>query len=138
MAPKTVLVRTFHANLLNGSNLTNLQVTGANGHFGFRVVVSALQAGYKIRAVVCRQEAADQIKAAASIQPYLSNLEIVLVQDLLKEAAFDEAVIGMDFVIHVASPIMQQVSCSRVWLGFWLSVERLMIITMILNNQRGR
>ncbi|KAE9961526.1 hypothetical protein BLS_001862 [Venturia inaequalis] len=82
--------------------------TGANGHLGFRVVVSALEAGYKVRAVVRRVEAGDQIKAAGSIQPHLSSLEIVVVEDLLAEGAFDELVKGMDGIIHIASPLTKQ------------------------------
>ncbi|KAG0646839.1 Cercosporin toxin biosynthesis cluster 6 [Hyphodiscus hymeniophilus] len=87
MAPKSVLV------------------TGANGHLGFRALVSALETGYKVRAVIRRQAAADQIKAAKSTQPYSNQIEIVFVQDLLREGAFDEAVVGMDYVLHIASPV---------------------------------
>ncbi|TAQ88214.1 hypothetical protein B7494_g3457 [Chlorociboria aeruginascens] len=80
-------------------------ITGANGHLGFRVVVSALEAGYKVRAVVRRAAAAAQIKAAKSIQSFLGNLEIVFVEDFLKDGAYDEAIKGMDYVLHIASPI---------------------------------
>lgn len=71
-------------------------------------MVSALEAGYKVRAVVRRVEADEQIKAAKSIQSHLSSLETVVVEDLLVEGAFDEAVKGMDGVIHVASPLTKQ------------------------------
>jgi hypothetical protein len=59
---------------------------------------------------VRRQAAADQIKNAKSTQPYLQSLEIAFVEDLLKESAFDDAVVGVDYVIHVASPIVKPVS----------------------------
>lgn len=71
-------------------------------------MVSALQAGYKVRAVVRRVEAGEQIKAARSIQPYLESLEIVVVEDLLREGAFDGALKGIDGVVHVASPLTKQ------------------------------
>ncbi|KAN0104873.1 NAD(P)-binding protein [Hyaloscypha variabilis] len=87
MAPKSVLI------------------TGANGHLGFRALVSALEAGYQVRAVVRRPAAAEQIKNAKSIQPYHNKLEIVFVQDLLKEGAFDDAVVGVDYILHIASPV---------------------------------
>lgn len=75
-------------------------------------MVSALSGGYYVRAVVRRQAAADQIKKTQSTQPYLKNLEIVLVEDLLKEGAFDDVVKGVDAVIHVASPLTKAVSGS--------------------------
>jgi len=59
---------------------------------------------------VRRQTACDQIKNAKSTQPYLKSLEIVFVEDLLEEGAFDDAVVGVDYVIHVASPIVKPVS----------------------------
>ena len=58
-----------------------------------------------MRAVVRRPAAAEQIKAAKSTQPFLGNLEIVFVEDLLKDGAYDEAVKGMDYVLHIASPV---------------------------------
>ena len=63
-----------------------------------------------MRAVVRRPTAAEQIKTAMSIQPYLGQIEIVFVQDLLQEGAFDEAVIGMDYILHIASPVSRPVS----------------------------
>lgn len=56
-----------------------------------------------------REEAASQIRSTQSVQKYLENLEIVLVEDLLKKGAFDNAVTGMDGVVHVASPLTKQV-----------------------------
>jgi hypothetical protein len=41
----------------------------------------------------------------------LASLEIVLIEDLLSEGAFDGVVVGMDDVIHVASPLTKQVCC---------------------------
>ena len=63
-----------------------------------------------MQAVVRRPAAAEQIKAAKSTQPYLKNLDIVFIQDLLQESAFDEAVIGVDYVLHIASPVTRPVS----------------------------
>jgi nucleoside-diphosphate-sugar epimerase len=110
MAPKSVLVSPhFPIPPPNILKKQNPQITGANGHLGFRALVSALEAGYQVRAVVRRPAAAEQIKAAKSTQPYLSNIEIVFVQDLLQEGAFDDVVVGMDYVLHLASPISRPV-----------------------------
>ena len=72
-------------------------------------MISALEAGYKVRAVVRRPAAAEQIKTAKSAQRHLSNLDIVFIQDLLQEGSFDEAVIGVDYILHIASPVSRQV-----------------------------
>ena len=109
MAQKSVLVSP-HVRREYLHFLTTSQITGANGHLGFRALVSSLEAGYKVRAVVRREAAAEQIKAAKSTQPYLNQIEIVFIQDLLQEGAFDEAVIGMNFVLHIASPVSRPVS----------------------------
>ena len=39
------------------------------------------------------------------MQPYLGNLSFVIVKDITKDGAFDEAVKGVDYVIHLASPL---------------------------------
>jgi nucleoside-diphosphate-sugar epimerase len=72
---------------------------------GFRVIVEALQLGYKVRAAVRKEEGFEQIKAAESVQPYLDQLEHVIVPDILVEGAYEEAVKGVIYVIHLASPI---------------------------------
>lgn len=79
-------------------------VTGATGFIGFRTLIETLKAGYHARAAVRNESGIQKIKAAGSTQPYLSHLEFVLVPDILKEEAYDEAVKGVDYVIHLASP----------------------------------
>ena len=79
-------------------------VTGATGFIGFRTLIEALKAGYRVRAAVRNEGGIQKIKAADSTQPYLSQLEFVLVPDILKEDAYYEAVRGVDYVIHLASP----------------------------------
>jgi nucleoside-diphosphate-sugar epimerase len=72
---------------------------------GFRIIYEALLAGYKVRAAVRKQKGFEQIKAARPVQPYLSQLEHILVPDILADGAYDEAVRGATYIIHVASPI---------------------------------
>lgn len=87
-------------------------ITGANGHIGFRVVVFALQAGYKVKAAVRNQEKAHRISAAQSIKDLKEgglldddSLTFCFVPDLLQPGAYDEAVKDVDYIIHIASPI---------------------------------
>ena len=79
-------------------------VTGATGFIGFRTLIETLKAGYHVRAVVRNEAGIQKIRAAASTQPYLSQLDFMLVPDILKEDAYYEVVKGVDYVIHLASP----------------------------------
>ena len=79
-------------------------ITGGTGFLGFRTLIEALKAGYHVRAAVRNESGIKKIKAAPSAQPYLSQLEFALVPDILKEEAYHEAVKGVDYVIHLASP----------------------------------
>ncbi|KAI9763864.1 MAG: hypothetical protein M1840_009048 [Geoglossum simile] len=81
------------------------KITGISGVVGFRTLVKALRAGYRVRGTVRREGWIDQIKKAASIQPYLDNLEIIIVSDITKDGAFDKALNGVDYVLHIASPL---------------------------------
>ena len=79
-------------------------ITGATGFIGFRTLIETLEAGYHVRAASRNESGVQKIKAARSTQPYLSQLEFVLVPDILKEDAYVEAVKDVDYVIHLASP----------------------------------
>ena len=89
--------------------MTNLVlVTGATGFIGFRTLIETLKAGYRVRAAVRNESGIQKVKDADSTQPYLSQLDFVLVPDILKEDAYYEAVKGVDYVIHLASPTTNQ------------------------------
>jgi hypothetical protein len=74
------------------------------------VLVEALEAGYRIRAPVRRSEQINAIKATKSVQPYLDNLELVIVPYILVDDAYDVVLAGVTSVIHVASPLAAPVS----------------------------
>jgi nucleoside-diphosphate-sugar epimerase len=80
-------------------------ITGATGHIGFRTLVFALQAGYRARVSSRKLAQAEALRDAESVKPYLDSIEFVEVPDFLAEGAFDEAVRGVDYVLHLASPI---------------------------------
>jgi uncharacterized protein YbjT (DUF2867 family) len=94
------------------SNEQLVLVTGGSGHLGFRILAFALQSNYRVRAAVRSSEKAEQIKVAKSVQGYLDKLEFVIVPDILADRAYDEAVKGADYVLHVASPISFPVGVS--------------------------
>ncbi|KAM0720275.1 hypothetical protein Q7P37_004411 [Cladosporium fusiforme] len=82
-------------------------ITGATGHLGFRVLLSALQHGYQVRAAVRSEEKAATLTSNPVLRatPGFSNLSFLLVPDFLKPGAFDEAAQDVKYIIHVASPL---------------------------------
>ncbi|KIX01767.1 uncharacterized protein Z518_09494 [Rhinocladiella mackenziei CBS 650.93] len=80
-------------------------LTGGTGHLGYRTLIEALSKGYRVRAAVRSEGKISELKAAKSSQPYLDRLSFITVPDVEKEGAFDEAVKGVDYIVHVASPL---------------------------------
>lgn len=79
--------------------------TGATGFIGFRTLVEALSRGYNVRAAVRSENKITSIMKAKSIQPFLSQLSFVIVPDITKDGAFDDAVKGVQYIVHLASPL---------------------------------
>ncbi|KAL8705559.1 MAG: hypothetical protein Q9201_001337 [Fulgogasparrea decipioides] len=82
-------------------------VTGANGFVGYAVLVGALKAGYRVRAVVRRQDAVDTISRGPSVQEHLSNgsLTFALVVDNTIPGAYHDTARACSYIIHTASPL---------------------------------
>jgi nucleoside-diphosphate-sugar epimerase len=77
-------------------------VTGANGYLAVWVVKKYLEAGYSVRGTV-----RSLVKTAFlndQFAQYGDRFELVEVQDITKDGAFDEAVQGVDAIAHTASP----------------------------------
>ena len=81
-------------------------MTGGTGHIGYRTLVQLLEAGYKVRAAVRNQPGFDKIANLPSTKKYQSELTSVVVPDITIPGAYDEAVKGVKYVVHVASPLM--------------------------------
>ncbi|KAH6999342.1 hypothetical protein EDB80DRAFT_883696 [Ilyonectria destructans] len=84
-----------------------LVITGVSGHVGFRVLVEALTRRYSVRAIIRRADQSELIKGSKSIQPFLEQLEMTVVPDLLVPGTFDGVLDGASGIIHVASPLAQ-------------------------------
>ncbi|KIW14443.1 hypothetical protein PV08_07227 [Exophiala spinifera] len=80
-------------------------VTGGTGMIGFRVLETALEAGYRVRAAVRRAGAIQQLKSIPSLEPYLGALEFAIVPDISLDGAYDEAIEDASYVYHLASPL---------------------------------
>jgi nucleoside-diphosphate-sugar epimerase len=80
-------------------------ITGATGHIGFRTLAEALESGYRARVTSRSVKSLEKLKDLPSIAPYANEIEFLSVPDMLAPGAFDEAVQGAEYVIHLAAPI---------------------------------
>lgn len=74
-------------------------VTGASGFVGTYTVQALLDAGFAVRGTVRSKEKGEHL---VSLSPKASY---VLVPDMSAPGAYDEAVAGVDAVVHIASPL---------------------------------
>ena len=82
---------------------TKILVTGANGFIGLHTTLHLLQLGYRVRGTVRTEVHAKNVRETLSKHVNTNQLEFAIT-DLLKDAGWQEAVHGCDFVIHIASP----------------------------------
>jgi nucleoside-diphosphate-sugar epimerase len=82
---------------------TNVLITGANGFIGLHTVLHFLRHGYNLRATVRTQEQGEKVRQTLAKHADTHNLEFTYA-DLTKDAGWDQAVSGCDFVLHLASP----------------------------------
>jgi nucleoside-diphosphate-sugar epimerase len=97
-------------NLANGSKIPQNQtilITGASGFLATHVLNSFLSRGYNVRGTVRSDASADKVKRSHA--KYHSQLSFAIVKDVAAPGAFDEAVKGVDGVIHTASPFQMSV-----------------------------
>ncbi|KAF8342424.1 D-lactaldehyde dehydrogenase [Amanita rubescens] len=81
---------------------SKILVSGANGFIAVWLVRNLLEQGYSVRGTVRSKE-----KSAFLVDMFKSygdKFELVVVEDITKEGAFDEAVKGVDAIQHTASP----------------------------------
>ena len=85
----------------------NLLITGVTGFIGFKVLLGSLQEGYTVRVAV---RSAEKFKTLSSHPKILAlgvpdKLSFVEVPDICRDGAYDEAIKGVSYVIHHASPL---------------------------------
>ncbi len=76
-------------------------VTGASGFIASNFIVEALQAGYKIRGTARSEAKAQRTKDVYKSPDY----DAVIVPEMELEGAFEEAVRGVDAIVHMSSPL---------------------------------
>ncbi|KAF4624136.1 hypothetical protein G7Y89_g14037 [Cudoniella acicularis] len=82
-------------------------ITGGSGYVAAEVLNAFLSRGYNVRTTVRSEASAEKINKSHS--KYIDQLSFVIVKDLQTPGGFDEAVKGVDGVIHTASPFFLQV-----------------------------
>ncbi|KAK9471510.1 uncharacterized protein V1510DRAFT_420119 [Dipodascopsis tothii] len=82
--------------------MTKVLLTGASGFIAMHVLQQLLAAGYTVKATVRSQAKADFISKTFAAQA--EKIEFSIVPDIAAPNAFDEAVVGVDMVVHTASP----------------------------------
>lgn len=83
-------------------------LTGATGFVGFRTMMLALQAGYHVRAATRSDDKAQTVlnhPAIKSLHLPANVLTFVTVPDIEASGAYNEAIKGASYAIHVASPL---------------------------------
>jgi nucleoside-diphosphate-sugar epimerase len=84
-------------------------ITGGTGLIGIKTIHHALKAGYSVRAAVRSQDKASAVLATPTVKSINPGprLTFAIVADILANNAYDEAVKGVKYVIHVASPVVK-------------------------------
>jgi nucleoside-diphosphate-sugar epimerase len=78
-------------------------ISGASGFIGSHVVDVTLRAGYNVRLTVRKETQIGELKRLFSA--HVSDMDFVVVPDITIPDAFDEAMNGVDYVFHLASPM---------------------------------
>ncbi|KAJ3506176.1 hypothetical protein NMY22_g17338 [Coprinellus aureogranulatus] len=88
---------------------SKILVTGANGYIPMWTVNQLLVKGYSVRGTVRSEAKGKHLKEYFKDYVEKGKFELVVVEDITKEGAFDEAVKGVDGIEHMASPFHENV-----------------------------
>lgn len=86
------------------SKSSRILVTGANGYIAIWVVYTLLEQGYTVRGTVRTEEKRKSLLSLFKDSVSEGRFEVFLVPDMTITGAYDEVVIGLDAIVHVASP----------------------------------
>jgi len=108
------------------------QINGINSYLGFDILATILQAGYHVCAAVDGQPVIDWIRTSPAVQPYLENLDMVIIPDLA-DSASDEALKAVVGVAHIASSLTLPVWSLHIYKdGSWLLKSGLILVVLRL------
>ncbi|KAL0566202.1 hypothetical protein V5O48_015813 [Marasmius crinis-equi] len=93
---------------ISSSSKSLVLVSGATGYIAAWVVRNLLERGFDVRGTVRSPSKGKELLSVLEKLPGYATktgkFDVVVVEDIAKEGAFDEAVKGVDAVEHVASP----------------------------------
>ncbi|KAK9336041.1 hypothetical protein V1521DRAFT_437939, partial [Lipomyces starkeyi] len=78
-------------------------ITGATGFIGSATALESLKAGYRLRVAIRQESQIDKVKNVLSA--YADKLEFTIVPDIADEKAYAGKLEGVDYVLHIASPL---------------------------------
>jgi nucleoside-diphosphate-sugar epimerase len=78
-------------------------ITGATGFIGSHAADVALKAGHPVRLSI--RKAGQQPRLEKVFAPYIAQLEFVVVPDIMDVDSLRDALVGIDYVWHIASPM---------------------------------
>ena len=78
-------------------------ITGATGFIGAQVAEATLKAGYRVRLSVRKPEQEKVLQARYA--DFANDVETRIVPDLSNVESFSNALEGVDYVFHIASPM---------------------------------
>lgn len=111
------------------------QITGVSGYIGFKTLVLALEHGFKVRAVIRKAEQAKKLESHGRVAPHAKNLQWVIIPDLSKTDSFDPYLKdGVTGILHVASPLANEVNLCHAPIKHTLTCSRPMITTAISSH----
>lgn len=77
-------------------------ISGGSGYIGSHTIATFLASGYRVRVTARDQRSIDKILATHNAKQ--DSFEVIEVPDITKPGAYDDAVEGVDGVVHMASP----------------------------------
>lgn len=81
-------------------------LTGGTGFLGTWILKELLERGFTVRAAVRSDRKANHLRK--QFEEHVDRLEFTTVGDITKPGTFDEAVDGVDAIIHCASPLIPE------------------------------
>ncbi|MEC9475284.1 MAG: aldehyde reductase [Candidatus Neomarinimicrobiota bacterium] len=83
-------------------------VTGGTGYIALHCIAELLKQGYNVRASLRSMDRQDEVEKAVSNQMKNDQTLEYCKLDLMKDAGWDEAVNGCDYILHLASPVYEK------------------------------
>jgi nucleoside-diphosphate-sugar epimerase len=78
-------------------------ITGATGFIGSAVALEALKAGYRLRISIRKESQIPKLKKV--LGKFEQQIDFVIVPDITQESSFAGKLDGVDYVLHLASPL---------------------------------